>query len=472
MTPPQRNEDDRPIAALLAPDLLALLDESPRSVAAETEEMHPADLADVTAAMPRERVIAFLDALPAERAAEVLSYLDEELRIDVLEAMSAPQAAALVVEMTPDDRADVLEELQDDVADDILEEMPDEERQETEQLQAYDPDTAGGLMTTEFVSTPEETTAEAALAGVRAVARSGRREAMHVIYVTDARGALRGVLSLRELLAAPERVPLRDISHADVLSVLPTASQEDVARVFEKYDLVAVPVVDAQRRILGVVTVDDVIDVIQEEQTEDVQKLGGMEALDEPYITIGLPQVIRKRVGWLCVLFLGSLLTATVIERFESQLSRAALLMLFIPLIVSSGGNSGSQATSLIIRAMALNEISLRDWGRVAARELMSGLALGGVLGALGFARVMVWQRFGWYDYGRYHTLVAVAIGLTLLGVVTFGSLAGSMLPFVLRRAGFDPASASAPFVATLVDVTGLVIYFTVAALLLSGTLL
>ena len=189
MTPPHRNEDDRPIAALLAPDLLALLDEAPASVAAETEEMHPADLADVTAAMPRERVIAFLDALPAERAAEVLSYLDEELRIEVLEAMSAPQAAALVVEMTPDDRADVLEQLEEEVADDILDEMPPEERQETEQLQAYDPYTAGGLMTTEFVSTPEDTTAEAALAAVRAVARSGRREAMHVIYVTDADGS-------------------------------------------------------------------------------------------------------------------------------------------------------------------------------------------------------------------------------------------------------------------------------------------
>ena len=472
MTPPQRNEDDRPIAALLAPDLLALLDESPASVSAETEEMHPADLADVIAAMPRDRVIAFLDALPAERAAEVLSYLDEELRIEVLEAMSATQAAALVVEMTPDDRADVLEELEEEVADDILDEMPREEREETEQLQRYDPYTAGGLMTTEFVSTTESTTAEEALAGVRLVARSGRREAMHAIYVTDDAGALRGVLSLRELLAAPEREPLRDLSHTDVLSVAPSASQEDVARVFEKYDLVAVPVVDERRRILGVVTVDDVIDVIQEEQTEDVQKLGGMQALDEPYITIGLPAVIRKRVGWLCVLFLGSLLTATVIERFETQLSKAALLMLFIPLIVSSGGNSGSQATSLIIRAMALNEITLRDWLRVAGRELASGLALGGVLGVLGFARVMVWQGMGWYDYGGHHTRVAVTIGVTLLGVVTFGSLAGSMLPFVLRRAGFDPASASAPFVATLVDVTGLVIYFTVAALLLSGTLL
>jgi len=215
-----------------------------------------------------------------------------------------------------------------------------------------------------------------------------------------------------------------------------------------------------------------VIDAIQEEQTEDVQKLGGMEALEEPYMTIGLPAVIRKRVGWLCVLFLGSLLTATVIEQFEMQLSRAELLTLFIPMIVSSGGNSGSQATSLIIRSMALNEVQLRDWWRVAGREVVSGIALGSVLGSLGFARVLVWQRAGWYDYGEYHLLVATTIGMTLIGVVTFGSLAGSMLPFVLRRAGFDPASASAPFVATLVDVTGLLIYFSIALWVLSGTVL
>ena len=234
----------------------------------------------------------------------------------------------------------------------------------------------------------------------------------------------------------------------------------------------AVPVVDAERRLLGVVTVDDVIDIIQEEQTEAVQKLGGMEALDEPYMSVGLLAIVRKRVGWLVLLFIGSLLTATVIERFEGRLSKAELLGLFVPMIVSSGGNSGSQATSLIIRAMALNEIRLRDWWRVAGREVLSGLTLGAVLGVLGTARVLVWQAAGLYDYGRYYGLVALTIGATLLGVVTFGSLAGSMLPFALRRVGFDPASASAPFVATLVDVTGLLIYFNVALAILGGTVL
>jgi magnesium transporter len=242
--------------------------------------------------------------------------------------------------------------------------------------------------------------------------------------------------------------------------------------VFEKYDLVAVPVVDERRRILGIVTVDDVIDVIQEEATEDVQKLGGMEAIDESYMSVGFGTMIRKRAGWLCALFVGELFTATVMARFEGELSRALVLTLFIPLIVSSGGNSGSQATSLIIRAMALQEVRLRDWWRVAIRELPTGLTLGAILGVIGVGRVLVWQSIGLYDYGAHHVLIALTVGIAVLGVVTFGSLAGSMLPFVLRRVGFDPASASAPFVATLVDVTGLAIYFTVALLLLRGRML
>ena len=480
MTPPQpsaapRGDGEHPLGALLAPDILALLEDEPGSVALETEQLHPADLADVAEALPEDRLIAFLTALPPARAADVLEYLDEDRRAFALEGMTTRQAAALVSEMTPDDRADLLEELAEDNeerADEILAEIPEAAREETERLLAYDPASAGGLMTTEFVSAPESMTAEEALRGVRAVARTGRREAMYAIYTTDGQGRLRGVLSLRELLAAPEGARLADVAWTEVQAVPADATQEEVARLTSDYDLVAVPVVDGEGRLLGVVTVDDVIDVIQEEQTEDVQKLGGMEALDEPYMSVGLLAIVRKRVGWLVLLFFGSLLTATVIERFEGRLSKAELLGLFVPMIVSSGGNSGSQATSLIIRAMALNEIRLRDWWRVAGREVLSGLTLGGVLGVLGTARVLVWQAAGFYDYGRYYGLVSVTIGATLLGVVTFGSLAGSMLPFALRRVGFDPASASAPFVATLVDVTGLLIYFNVALLVLGGTLL
>jgi magnesium transporter len=346
-------------------------------------------------------------------------------------------------------------------------------REETERLLAYEPDSAGGLMTTEFVSVSEDSRVEDALAGVRRIARGGRREAMHAIYAVDAEGKVKGVMSLHELLAAPEGALVREVAWEEVVTVPPAMDREEVARLTSNYDLVVLPVVDDDRRILGVVTVDDVIDALVEEHTEDVQRFGGMEAIDEPYMQIGFWRMIRKRGGWLAILLLGEMLTASVMHGFEAELSRALVLTIFIPLIISSGGNSGSQATSLIIRAIALGEVKLKDWWRVALRELPSGITLGLLLGVLGVARVMAWEYFGIGEsYGEHYMRVALTVGIALMGVVTFGSLAGSMLPFVLRRAGFDPASASAPFVATLVDVTGLSIYFWVAVLLLRGTML
>jgi len=244
-----------------------------------------------------------------------------------------------------------------------------------------------------------------------------------------------------------------------------------VSRVFRKSGLIAIPVIDAQRKMKGVVTVDDVVEVVSEEATEDIQKMGGTEALGEPYLSIAFSRMLTKRAGWLSALFLGEMLTATAMGFFEHEIAKAVVLALFVPLIISSGGNSGSQATSLVIRAMALGEVRLRDWFRVIRRELASGLALGSILGAIGFLRIEIWQRF-FHTYGDHHLLVAITVTSALIGVVTFGTLAGSLLPFVLRRLGFDPASASAPFVATLVDVTGLIIYFTAASLILHGTLL
>jgi magnesium transporter len=422
--------------------------------------------------MPREQIPVFLAALPKDRAASILEYLDEEVRAEVLEAMSPEQAAELVSAMTPDERADVLEELDEEHADEIVEEMPAEARRVTEQLRKYEPDTAGGLMTTEFVSEPATTSVEEALRKVRVIARSGRREAMHAIYTTDSEGRLAGVLSLRELLAAPEGTLLADVAWSEVQSVSPFADREEVARVITNYDLVVVPVVSESNHVIGVITVDDVIDAIQEEQTEDVQKFGGMEALDEPYMQIGFFNMLKKRGGWLSILLISEMFTTSAMQHFDGELKKVAALILFVPLVMSSGGNSGSQATSLITRAMALREISLRDWWRVALRELPTGLALGSILGVIGVVRITLWQRLGIFDYNPHWQLIAVTIGLSLVGIVTFGSLAGSMLPFVLRRLGFDPASASAPFVATLVDVTGLVIYFSVALLVLGGTLL
>ena len=469
---PLRDEEVRGVAALLAPDILNLLDENPESIAAETEEMHPADLADVAEALPRERVADLLSALPAERAADVLEYLNEDLRSEVLEAMSTRQAAELVTQMTPDDRADVLEELEEETADEILSEIPEQAREETERLLAYEPESAGGLMTTEFVSVSEDSRVEEALAAVRRIARGGRREAMHAIYATDAEGSVKGVMSLHELLAAPEGALVRDVAWEEVVTVPPTADRKEVAQLTQDYDLVAIPVVDGEHRIIGVVTVDDVIDALVEEHTEDVQRFGGMEALDEPYMQIGFWKMIQKRAGWLCALFLSEMLTASAMQHFQIELNKAVVLTLFIPLVMSSGGNSGSQATSLIIRAMALGEVRLRDWWRIASRELPAGIVLGAILGLIGFIRIVTWQRLGIWSYGEHYMLLAMTVAFALTGIVAFGSLAGSMLPFVLKRVGFDPASASAPFVATLVDVTGLSIYFYVALFFLRGTLL
>ena len=467
-----KDAHEKSLATLVAPDILELLEESPGSVAAETEELHPADLAAVAELIPREQVKALLAALPRERAADVLEYLDEELRVGVLEEIPTDQAAALVSQMTPDDRTDVLEEIDEDVAEEIVSELPAEARAETERLLQFPPDTAGGLMTTEFVSVSADMQVDAALEAVRTLARSGRKEATYAIYATDNEGRLAGVLSLRELLAAMPGAKIGDVAWTEVVSVSPYADRQELARLTANYDLIAVPVVSESNHIMGVVTVDDVIDAIEEVQTEDIQKLGGLEALDEPYTSISFWGMIRKRAVWLCLLFIGELLTASAMQRFEDELKRALVLSLFIPLIVSSGGNSGSQATSLIIRALALGELKLADWSRVALRELPTGLMLGAILGTLGFFRILLWQLTGFWDYGPHYVLLAVTVGLAVVGVVTFGSLIGSMLPFALRRFGLDPASASAPFVATLVDVTGLIVYFLVALTLLSGTLL
>src|SRR6478672_857181 len=328
MTPAKHNPEERPLGALLAPDIIALLDESPALIAAETEEMHPADLADVAEAMPVAQVPVFLNALPRDRAAQVLEYLDEELRAEVLEAMTARQAAELVTEMTPDERADVLEELDEERAEEIVDEMPDEARRETQQLRKYDPDSAGGIMTTEVVKVPASTTVEQALLKVREIARSGKREAMHAIYTTDEEGRLAGVLSLRELLAAPEGATLSDVAWTEPQAVSPTADREEVARVISNYDIVVVPVVSESNHVIGVITVDDVIDAIQEEQTEDVQKFGGMEALDEPYMQIGFLSMLRKRGGWLSVLLVSEMFTTSAMQHFDGELKKVAALVL------------------------------------------------------------------------------------------------------------------------------------------------
>jgi len=322
------------------------------------------------------------------------------------------------------------------------------------------------------VSIPSDWDVGQSLSLIREV--GGRKETVYAIYVVDPTSqALVHVVSLRELLTTGREDNVLEVGNRrPPLTVTADIDREEAARLISKYNLLAIPVIDDQRRMLGIVTVDDVIDALVEETTEDVQRFGGMEALDAPYMEISFIEMVRKRAGWLCALFLSEMLTATAMQRFQSEIERAAVLAMFIPLVMSSGGNSGSQATSLIIRALALQELRLRDWWRIAMRELPTGLLLGAILGVIGFLRIVLWQNIGIFDYGPHFVLLATTVGFALVGIVAFGSLAGSMLPFLLKRIGFDPASASAPFVATLVDVTGLVIYFSVAFLILHGTLL
>ena len=344
-----------------------------------------------------------------------------------------------------------------------------------DRLEKYPPDTAGGMMATNFVSMPATWTVSEALDRIRQTARTARTAAtIYTIYLRHPeQGTLVQTVSLRELITADPSTLVGDVGDGlPPLFVRPLTDREEVARLISKYDLLALPVLDDGDHVVGVVTVDEVIDAIVREQTEDVHRFGGVEGLDEPYTGISFRNMIKKRAGWLSALFVGEMLTATAMGYFEGEIARAVVLAMFVPLIISSGGNSGSQATCIIIRALALHQLRLADWWRVALRELPAGLTLGVILGVVGITRIVLWQQLGWYDYGPHWPLVAATVGSALVGVVAFGSLAGSLLPFLLRRLGFDPASASAPFIATLVDVTGLVIYFGVAALMLRGTLL
>ncbi|WP_089176467.1 magnesium transporter [Bosea sp. AS-1] len=450
----------------LAPDLLSVV------VAKTLAEEHVADIVEMLNEQDSATIAHILQEMPFERAVEVLDQPELTDAAEALALLPDNRAGALLSAMSADRAADVFQEFDEATRQRLGARMDRQTRSDLRKLLAYPEHSAGSIMTTEFVSVPSSWTVQQTLDHIRRVERS--RETVYAIYVLDpATKALVRAVSLRRLISGDPSAPVESVVPAHKpITVTPETDREDVARLITKYDLLSVPVVDAEDRVIGIVTFDDVIDAMIAETTEDVQKLGGMEALDEPYNEIGFFSMIRKRAGWLSILLLGEMLTASAMQFFETELEKAIVLTLFIPLIMSSGGNSGSQATSLIIRALALREISLKDWWRVLLRELPSGLVLGSILGAIGVARIALWQWLGFYDYGPHWMLIAATVGGALVGIVTFGSLMGSMLPFLLKRAGFDPASASAPLVATLVDVTGLVIYFGVAALILTGTLL
>lgn len=447
-------------------DLLAV------TLAQRLTQEHVADIVETLNEQGDATIAHVLAALPFERAVEVLDQPELAAASEALTLLPDQQAGALLSAMSADRAADVFQEFDEATRARLSGRLDRQTRSDLKKLLAYPEHSAGSIMTTEFVSVPSNWTVQQTLDHIRRVERS--RETVYAIYVLDSvtRRLVRAV-SLRRLISGDPEAPVESVVPAHKpISVTPEIDREDVARLITKYDLLSVPVIDADDQLIGIVTFDDVIDAMIAETTEDVQKLGGMEALDQPYNEIGFAAMIRKRAGWLSILLVGEMLTASVMQFFEGELEKAIVLTLFIPLIMSSGGNSGSQATSLIIRALALREVTLKDWWRIALRELPTGLTLGSILGVIGVARIIAWQWLGFYDYGPHWMLIAATVGGALVGIVTFGSLAGSMLPFALKRLGFDPASASAPFVATLVDVTGLVIYFGVAAAILTGTLL
>lgn len=461
--------------------------------AEEPESDEDAAVTTQLATPPRSTAAAALEPLSVDELRDAWDVLDLGERLDGLRllpredaedyfiALPAVDQCAVVLALRPGEQRSWLRLLEPDDVADLIQESPDDQRarllglldgptrKEVEALLAYEEDEAGGLMNPRYARLRPQMTADEAVSYLRRQARS-RLETIYYAYVLDPEQRLQGVVSFRDLFTAPPKQLVSEIMVREVVKADEELDQEALSRMFAEHDLTVIPIVNGDGVMKGIVTVDDIVDVVQEEATEDAQKFGGMEALETPYLQSRRREMIKKRGTWLTVLLVGEMLTATALGFFEADIQRAAVLTLFIPLIISSGGNSGSQASTLVIRAMALGEVRPADWWRVMRRELVTGLALGGVLGVIGMIRVAGWGATG--GYGDHYVLVGLTVGFSLVGVVLFGTLAGSMLPFVLRRLGADPASASAPFVATLVDVSGLVIYFALAHLFLGGTLL
>lgn len=439
------------------------------------EEVDPADIAEILHDLPAEDSGVIFRILPRDTAGVAFEYLPLDQQTEIVQTLGSEQLKNVLNEMAPDDRTRLFEELPAEVTKRALEQLSADELKVARELLGYPEDTAGRYMTPEYLALKPAMTAREALETVR---KNGKgRETLNVLYVLDEKHILLSDLRLSDLVMAEPDLAVRDIPSRMLVSIPATAPKGEIVGTFEKYDRVALPVVDSRGAMVGIITADDVLDVQEEEATEDIQKLGGTEALEAPYMEISTLEMLRKRGGWLAILLVGGMLTATAMGSFQDELGRAEVLALFLPLIIASGGNSGSQATSLIIRALSLREITLADWWKVALRELKSGVLLGGMLAGIGFVRVVIWEwlhRSGVLSrgYGEHYLLVASVVSGSLIGVVLVGALIGSMLPFVLRRLGLDPAAASAPFVATIVDVTGIVIYFTVASVILRSTLL
>ncbi len=426
-------------------------------------EFPPVDLADIISDLPEGEKVVVFRVMPQELAAGTFAYLEPEEQQSLLHSMGQEEAVQILNEMSPDDRTRLLEELPAEAVKGIVASLSPAEREVAQSLLGYPVGSVGRLMTPDFVAISAEWTVAKVLEYVRARGRDS--ETLNVLYVLDEQGKLIDDLRIREFLIRPLDTRISDMMNDAFVTLSATDSQESAVGLFRKYDRTVLPVVDSGGRLLGVVTVDDVLDVAEEAATADAHKFGGLEApLDLPYMSSPLWEMFRKRGSCLVILFLGEMLTATAMQGFEDEIEKAVVLSLFLPLVISSGGNSGSQSSTLVIRAMALGEVKMSDWWRVGRREVVSGLSLGLLLGAVGFLRITLWSVLHLANYGPHPYILALAVGTALIGIVGWGSLMGAMLPFMLRVCRLDPATSSAPFVATLVDVTGLIIYFLVAA--------
>jgi magnesium transporter len=426
------------------------------------------DIAELIHEMPEQAGI-IINNLSIGRAAAAFRILEFHVQEDVIRELPAAKVAELLNELPADDRTSFLGELHSDVVKELIKLLNPEERKITLSLLGYNETSVGRIMTPDYIAVREEWSVKQVLDYIREYGKDS--ETIDVIYVVDEKGKLIDDFRIREFLLVATDTMVHTLMDDRFVALHVNDEQEEAIQIFRMENRVALPVVDDEGILLGIVTIDDMLWIANEEHTEDIQKIGGTEALDEPYLDIPLLKLVKKRIGWLVILFIGEMLTATAMAFFEGEIAKAVVLALFVPLIISSGGNSGSQASTLIIQAMALGEITLTDWWRVMRREIISGLLLGGVLGIIGFIRIVFWNSL-FHSYGEHSILVGLTVGISLIGVVLWGTLSGSMLPLILKRLGADPATSSAPFVATLVDVTGLLIYFSVAFALMKGTLL
>lgn len=455
---------------LVLPEIRELIESKDDVTLRETlDRWLPADVAILLDQLTEEEDLAALRLLRGPQRARIFEYLERPSQIRLLSGLSDDDVGSLLSDVADDDRTSLLESLSETERLRCLDRLSAEQRALAETLLRYPPDTVGRLMTPHVVCVRQHWTIQHVLDHIRLHGQDS--ETLNVVYVVDDHHHLIDDLRIRQLLLADPRKTIQSLMNSNYVALRATDDKRSAVEIFRKYDRTALPVVDDDGKLLGIVTIDDVIDVAEAAATQDMQRLGGLEALDESYAATPLLTLVRKRSVWLVVLFLGEMLTATAMGYFEDEIAKAVVLALFVPLIISSGGNSGSQAATLIVRALALNEISLSDWRSVLRREIASGLMMGIVLGSIGFLRIALWSTFTTM-YGPHWFMVALTVGLSLIGIVLWGCLAGAMIPFGLKRLGLDPATSSAPFVATFVDVTGLVIYFTVALTVLRGTLL